>query len=1035
MTNEAWLDLNANSLQDPLEVGIENLSICMTNQAPILLNGVLQPVNTYQDTVLTDAAGIYVFENLPDCDNWQVVVHNRPSLYTATYDADGGILGTVNFNLNNGVVAAIDNAWCDNGDCIEDLDFGFSLAGDFDLSGTICLDDGSKDGTCRTGGEEGISALDVLLFDDKGTFFGGVSNEGNGAYLFPFLPTNTYIVSLNTKQRALDTFLLTTALGDTPAEEILITANAVFQKVPVLTNVIGVDYAFIPHSTNKNLAIANDDIFSFCPGLDYDNWVIGNDTTRGETYFFSTVETPEKGALTLNNDGSFQYLPAVFECGTDEFSYQLCDLISGDCDTAKVTLVFEDTSIPSLSNIPDDLTLSCDELLPDVALVSTFDNCPRISIDIKEKSTQGEDGCSQYDYELQRTWMATDICGNVNSATQSVTIQDVAAPNIFRIYTLPNGKKLVAGVTDFVGERWKTIPFPIDFSKAPLVFSQIVTQTDVTPAITQIQNISKAQFELRLKQETAISQPHSREKVAWIAIEEGVQTTDYQLIANTTGVGSTLDTIDFINEFSTIPAFFTTQQTTDEQEATLIHTQNLTTSAITLNLLEELSTDGELHHNKEEVAYLGVDNIGNLTNAQGIIIGEVGVSTANSEWTTITLNHTYYNPIIIVNPTNAIADFPAITQVNNVSTTSFDVRIATWNYLNNMPTNTPIAYLVIEGSIPLYIPTFCDTGTDSLIIGQDMIAIDNCDNSVELKYSEMKRFNNGEQVIDRTWQSSDECGNEVNYTQQITCEGIAVKIKTYLQGALVGSNEVGLMRDDLRRKNLIPPKEPYSFLTAFQHFGAGGGEELTPELLAIQGENAIVDWVLIEIRSGVDREEVIATSAGLVQRDGDIISATGDSLVVFENIPYGDYFVGVRHRNHIGVITKNTYSFTLNNIPEIDFRNVFTPTEGKRPGIQIDGKNALWSGDLNGDGKTIYQGPKNDPFEMFLSVILDTENEHFLVNYINRGYTHRDFNLDGQVIFQGPNNDRSNLLFNTILAHPDNKKFLANFIVIVETGN
>ena len=65
MTNEAWLDLNANSLQDPLEVGIENLSICMTNQAPILLNGVLQPVNTYQDTVLTDAAGIYVFENLP----------------------------------------------------------------------------------------------------------------------------------------------------------------------------------------------------------------------------------------------------------------------------------------------------------------------------------------------------------------------------------------------------------------------------------------------------------------------------------------------------------------------------------------------------------------------------------------------------------------------------------------------------------------------------------------------------------------------------------------------------------------------------------------------------------------------------------------------------------------------------------------------------------------------------------------------------------------------------------------------------------
>ncbi len=1031
IVNEVWLDLNANSLRDPLEIGIDNLPVCIANKAPFLLNGILQPINAYQDTVLTNAAGIYTFDNLPDCDNWEIVAHNAPSLYTPTYDADGGILGTINFNLHNGVVSAIDNAWCEIADCIDDLDFGFSLAGEFDLSGTICLDDGSKDGTCGTGGEEKIAMLEVLLFDDKGTFFGGVTNNSEGTYLFPFLPEDNYIVSLDIQQRALDTFLFTTKVAMTPAEEILITTDAIFQKVAVLANVTGVDYAFIPHAANKSTVIANDDVFSFCPGLSFDNWVIANDTVNEDAYFFSTVTLPQKGTLTLNNNGAFQYLPTIFECGMDEFSYQLCDLTSGDCDTAKVTLIFEDTSIPSLSNIPDDLTLSCDETLPDPALVSAFDNCPRITIDIQEKSTQGEDGCSQYDYALQRTWMATDICGNLNSAIQSIKVQDVAAPNIFRIYTLPNGKKLVAGVTEFVGERWKTVPLPIDFDEKPLVFTQIMTQTDAAPAITQIRQVSKAQFELRLKQEEAATQVHAREKVAWIAIEQGAQVTDYPLIANTLGVGSQPETIDFENDFSAIPTFFTAQQTTDEPDPTIVQYQNLTTAAVTLNLKEELSKDGELHHNKEEIAYLGVENIGNLTNVEGIIIGESGTSTTDNEWRTIPLMHTYYNPVILVDQANASADFPILIQVSNVTTTSFDVRVATWDYLNTTLTNTPINYLVIEGSIPLYIPTFCDTGNDHLMIGKDMIAIDNCDNSVELGYSEMKRFNNGEQVIDRRWQSVDECGNEVIYKQQLICEGIAVKIKTYLQGALVGSNETGLMRDDLRKKRLIPPKEPYSFLTGFQHFGNGGGEELLPELLEVQGANAIVDWVLIEIRSGTDRNEIIATSTGLVQRDGDIISATGDSLVVFENIPYGDYFVGVRHRNHIGVITKDRYSFDLNNIPEIDFRNVFTPTEGKRPGIQIDGQNALWSGDLNGDGKTIYQGPKNDPFEMFLSVILDTENEHFLVNYINRGYTHRDFNLDGQVIFQGPNNDRSNLLFNTILAHPDNKKFLANFIVIV----
>ena len=66
-------------------------------------------------------------------------------------------------------------------------------------------------------------------------------------------------------------------------------------------------------------------------------------------------------------------------------------------------------------------------------------------------------------------------------------------------------KKIVAGVTEFVGERWKIIPFPIDFSKPPLVFSQIVTQTDAAPAITQIQNVSKALINYGIKEREHIA--------------------------------------------------------------------------------------------------------------------------------------------------------------------------------------------------------------------------------------------------------------------------------------------------------------------------------------------------------------------------------------------------------------------------------------------------------------------------------------------------------------------------------------------------
>lgn len=81
--------------------------------------------------------------------------------------------------------------------------------------------------------------------------------------------------------------------------------------------------------------------------------------------------------------------------------------------------------------------------------------------------------------------------------------------------------------------------------------------------------------------------------------------------------------------------------------------------------------------------------------------------------------------------------------------------------------------------------------------------------------------------------------------------------------------------------------------------------------------------------------------------------------------------------------------------------------------------------------KIIYQGPQNDAFEMFLYVILDDKDNHYLTNFISSGYTTKDFNMDGRIIYQGPNNDRANLLIHTILAHPENQSFFANFIISV----
>ena len=128
--------------------------------------------------------------------------------------------------------------------------------------------------------------------------------------------------------------------------------------------------------------------------------------------------------------------------------------------------------------------------------------------------------------------------------------------------------------------------------------------------------------------------------------------------------------------------------------------------------------------------------------------------------------------------------------------------------------------------------------------------------------------------------------------------------KLFLQGAY--DPITGLMRDDLRIQGLIPSLEPYTTLEGFNHQFRGGGETVSPAILAVSGPDAIVDWVFIELRSKEDVSQVIATHAALLQRDGDIVdSSDGVSPVKFEGVREDYYYIAIRHRNHLGVLTLN----------------------------------------------------------------------------------------------------------------------------------
>ena len=245
----------------------------------------------------------------------------------------------------------------------------------------------------------------------------------------------------------------------------------------------------------------------------------------------------------------------------------------------------------------------------------------------------------------------------------------------------------------------------------------------------------------------------------------------------------------------------------------------------------------------------------------------------------------------------------------------------------------------------------------------------------------------------------------------------------YLQGAYTDSPD-NLMRDDLRVKGLIPLTEPFTNLPNFEHAGDGGGETVNEELLKITGNNAIIDWVLIELHDK-STNTLKATRSALLQRDGNIVDKNGISPVRI-NVADGDYYVTIKHRNHLGVTTKNALTFISGKSANAYFPTI--QTYGEAALVEMPyGKKAMWGGAAA--DQVVFQGPNNLPNLIFFEILNASENTNHSSSYIiNDSYNNNDLDMNGEIIFQGANND-VNFAFFTILMHPNNTNLQPNFII------
>lgn len=238
-----------------------------------------------------------------------------------------------------------------------------------------------------------------------------------------------------------------------------------------------------------------------------------------------------------------------------------------------------------------------------------------------------------------------------------------------------------------------------------------------------------------------------------------------------------------------------------------------------------------------------------------------------------------------------------------------------------------------------------------------------------------------------------------------TTAAVKFQPKVFLAGAFLDSTD--LMNNKLRTTNLIPTAQPYN---TPQYGNYNGGETLTNPSTSVQN---IVDWVIVELRNPTTnavqfRKAALLLTNGLVV-DTSFINAVTTATptsygsqpgVSFAAATAGDYKVSIRHRNHIGISTKNLISLDASN-KLIDFTT--DPTSAKNnnqakignigigtTGVAIYGMRA---GNANGDNSI------NSTDKTLVGESPDTANTYSL----------KDLTLDGSinstdrtVVFESP---------------------------------
>ncbi len=355
-----WFDFDGDGVQDIGEAGLADVTVT-----------IFDGVDTFVTT--TDPDGFYSFSGLAD-GAWTVSV-TVPAGMTFISGADsvgtesGGTV-TSAVVISGGVITSIDGTACTG--CDLAVDMAFDLAGSSLLSGTVCYDTSAvPTGDCSVS-TDGAQGVDVYIYQDTdangvGDLLVGVTTtDANGDYSFPGLPDGDYSVAIATSVAPLDSAVLLTTTGDTPATSVVEYTSSVVQHVTLVGTATGIDFSFDPPNLDfgdlpltyptQLLAGAYHEITSLYLGTSIDSETDGQPSIDADaddltaaadedgvvfdasTWTVGTVGAGDGGSVDVTSSGS-GYLVGYLDLNGDGDFTDAGELIISQAVTAGVTTI------------------------------------------------------------------------------------------------------------------------------------------------------------------------------------------------------------------------------------------------------------------------------------------------------------------------------------------------------------------------------------------------------------------------------------------------------------------------------------------------------------------------------------------------------------------------------------------------------------------------------------------------------------------------------------------------------------------------